>query len=51
MPIALGKEIENDYAKLFFQPPLSMYGNGIGHMVILKLKQPACWVDIEKHLY
>ena len=38
MPIALGIKIENDYAKLFFQPPLK-YGYGI--LVILKLKQPA----------
>ena len=51
MPIALGIKIENDYAKLFFQPPLK-YGYGFGHLVILKLKQPAYWVKIDrKHLY
>ena len=50
MPIALGIKIENDYAKLFFQPPLK-YGYGIGHIFILKLKQPACWVKMDKNIF
>ena len=33
MPIALGIKIENDYAKLFFQPPLK-YGDGFGHIEV-----------------
>ena len=50
MPIALGIKIENDYAKLFFQSSLK-YGYGIGHLVILKLKQPAYWVKIDKNIF